>query len=161
MGAIFGYWRSGCQIEERESQRVLDEYHELLIVGLILNQPDMYLRELCQHVHTVTGVQVSELTICRILKNGLTIKKLQQVAGQRCSNLRGRFMAEMSCFSSSQLVWVDETGCKAKDSIRRAGYALRGMTPICTHFLHQGRRVSCVAAIAADGLVPYFARSLK
>ena len=59
---------------------MLDEYHELLIVGLILNQPDMYLRELCQHVHTVTGVQVSVLTICRILKNGLTIKKLLLLA---------------------------------------------------------------------------------
>ena len=62
-------------------------------------------------------------------------------------------MAEMSCFSTSQLVWVDETGCKNKDSIRRAGYALRGMAPVCTRFLHQGKRVSCVAAVAEDGLI--------
>ena len=104
--------------KERESQRVLDEYHELLIVRLILNQPDMYLRVLCRHVHIVTRVQVSESTMCRVLsKNGLTRKKIGQVAAQRCSDLRGRFMAEMSCFSTSQLVWVDETGCKKKDSI--------------------------------------------
>ena len=62
-------------------------------------------------------------------------------------------MAEMSLFSSEQLVWIDETGCRNKDCIRAAGYALRGMTPVCTRFLAKGRRVSCIAAIAHDGLV--------
>ena len=62
-------------------------------------------------------------------------------------------MAEMSLFSPEQLVWIDETGCRNKDCIRAAGYALRGMTPVRTHFLAKGRRVSCIAAIAHDGLV--------
>jgi len=51
----------------RESQRVLDEYHELLVVGLLLEQPDVYLREVCQHISTTTGVTVSEATVCRTL----------------------------------------------------------------------------------------------
>ena len=138
----------------RVAQRVLDDYHEILVIGLLLNQPDMYLRELCQHITNTTGVIVSEPTICRILrKHGLTRKKIRQVAVQRCSVMRGQFMAEMSLFSSEQLVWIDETGCRNKDCIRAAGYALRGMTPVHTRFLAKGRRVSCIAAIAHDGLV--------
>ena len=138
----------------RESQRVLDEYHELLVVGLLLEQPDVYLREVCQHISTTTGVTVSEATVCRTLrKHGLTRKKIRQVAVQRCSILRGKFMAEMSLFSSNQLVWIDETGCRNKDCVRAAGYALRGMTPVRTRFLTRGQRVSCVAAVACDGLV--------
>jgi len=62
-------------------------------------------------------------------------------------------MAEMSWFSSNQLVWIDETGCRNKDCIQAAGYALRGMTPVHARFLSRGQCVSCVAAVAWDGLV--------
>ena len=110
----------------REHLRVLEDFHELLYIGLLLNQPDLYLRELCQYISTSTGVSVSEPTICRTLrKYGLTRKKIQQVEAQRCSVMRGQFMAEMALFSSDQLVWIDETGCRNKDCIRSAGYALR------------------------------------
>ena len=51
-----------------------------------------------------------------------------------------------------QLAWIDETGCRNKDSVRAAGYALRGMTPVQTRFL-RGKRVLCIAAIAYDGLI--------
>ena len=81
----------------RVSLRILDDYHELLVVGLLLNQPDI--KEICQHIFNNTGVTVSEPTICRILrKHGLTRKKIRQVAVQRCSVMRGQFMAEMSLF---------------------------------------------------------------
>ena len=42
---------------------------------------------------------------------------------------------------------------KNKDSIRAAGYALRGMTPVGTRFLPRGKCVSCIATIAYDGLI--------
>ena len=67
--------------------------------------------------------------------------------------LRGRFLAEMTTFRTDQLVWIDETGCSNKDSIRAALYALRGMTPVRTRFLARGKRVSCIAAIGCDGLI--------
>ena len=67
--------------------------------------------------------------------------------------LRGRYLAEMTTFRTDQLVWIDETGCRNKDSIRAAGYALRGMTPVRRRLLVKGKRVSCIVAIACDGLV--------
>ena len=104
-----------------------------------------------QHIHDVIGVEVSNATICRILgKHGFTRKKIRQVAQQRCTELRARFRAEMSFFS---VVWVDETGCDKKSAIRKAGYALRGITPEYHRKLVKGRRLSSVAAIAVDGVV--------
>ena len=42
--------------QQRPLQRVLDEYHELLVVQLISDKPDLYLREICQSIHEITGV---------------------------------------------------------------------------------------------------------
>ena len=66
--------------------------------------------------------------------------------------LRGHYLAEMTTFRPDQLVWIDETGCRNKDSIRVAGYALRGI-PVRRHLLVKGKRVSCIADIACDELV--------
>lgn len=61
---------------------------------------------------------------CSLLGNNLSSsaekqaykeKKIQQVAAQRCSRLRARFMAEMTMFSSDQLVWINEIVCKNED----------------------------------------------
>ena len=63
---------------QRENQRCLDGHHELFVVALVMESPSYYLGEICRAVEEVTGVQVSEPTICRILrKNGLTRKKMQ------------------------------------------------------------------------------------
>ena len=138
----------------RYNKRKLDDYEELLLTGLILEQPQLYISEMRQHIHDVIGVEVSNATICRILrKHGFTRKKIRQVAQQRCTELRARFRAEMSFFSVDQLVWVDETGCDKKSAIRKAGYALRGITPEYHRKLVKGRRLSSVAAIAVDGVV--------
>lgn len=73
-------------------KRKLDDYQELLLSGLILEQPQLYISEMRQHIHDITGVEVSNATICRILgKHGLTRKKIRQVAQQRCIELRARF----------------------------------------------------------------------
>ena len=59
-------------------------YDELQVVGLLLESPNLFLREVCRKVSTLTGVMVSESTICRILqRHGLTRKKTQQRALQR------------------------------------------------------------------------------
>lgn len=71
--------------------------------------------------------------VCRVLyKHGLTQNKIKQVALQKSECLRGTFVAEMSFFSLHQLVWVDETGCDARNHIHKTGYAFRGQTPTCT-----------------------------
>ena len=67
-----------------ENRRRLDTHHELFVVALVMESPSYYLGEICQAVEEVSGVEVSEATICRILrKNGLTRKKIRLVATQR------------------------------------------------------------------------------
>ena len=138
----------------RENLRKLDDHHELMIVGLVLEQPQLYLREIRQHIADTTGVEVSDATVCRVLqKHGLTRQKMRQVALQRCSELRARFMAETCCFSADKFVWLDETGCDKKTAIRKSGYGLRGVTPEYHRLLAKGKRISTVAALSVDGII--------
>ena len=98
------------------SRANLTEQQELLVIGLLLDAPTLYLSEVCQMVLRIAGVQVSPPTICRIIhRNGLTRKK---IALQRSSVYRGDFKAEVQWFSPDKFVWVDETGCNKKDQIR-------------------------------------------
>jgi transposase len=80
----------------RPNSRQLDNYHELLIISLIHENPTLYLREICQKISDVTNVVVSPSTICRVLqRNGYSRKKLQQIATQRSVIYRGDFMAQV------------------------------------------------------------------
>ena len=125
----------------------LDDYQELPLTRLILEQPQLYISKMQQHIHDITGVEVSNATICKILgKHGLIRKKIRQVAQQRCTELRARFRAEMSFLSVDQLVWVDETRCDRKSAISKGGYALKSITP------GKCKRLSSVAAISVDGV---------
>ena len=40
-------------------------------------------------------------------------------------------MSQMFLFNREPFVWVDETGTDGRDHIRRYGYTLRGLTPVC------------------------------
>ena len=62
-------------------------------------------------------------------------------------------MAEMSFFSPKELVWVDKTGFQKKDCVHVFGYARKGIDPVRIRQLIRGRRVSCVVALAHDGVV--------
>ncbi len=143
-----------ANVAKGEGRRVLNEQQELLVIGLLWDAPTLYLSELCQKVLRITDIQVSPSTICRIIhRNGLTRKKVQQVALQRSIVYRGDFMAEVQMYSADKFVWVDETGCDKKDQIRRFGYALRGEYPVYHRFLHRGKRISAIAALSTDGVV--------
>ena len=140
----------------REDQRKLDDCHELYILGLIYNNPTLELHEICNKVEEISAVVVSGPTICRLLRrNGITRKKVRQVALQRCSDMRARFIANISFYPVDQLVWVDETGCNAKDHTRKFGYELKGETPVYHRFLVRGKRVSSITAMSVDGIVAY------
>lgn len=136
------------------STRMLSKYDELQVVGLLLENPNLYLHEVCRKVSTNIGVDVSDSTICRILRrHGLTRKKTQQVALQRSGIFRGDFMAEMSFFNVDQIVWLDETGCDRRDHIRKMGYAMKGERPVCNRLLHRGQRISAVMAMCSEGVI--------
>lgn len=140
----------------RNDLRKLDDVHELYILGLIYDNPALQLHEICNKVEEATAVVVSGPTICRLLRrNGLTRKKIRYIALQRCSNMRAEFIARISFYPVEQLIWVDETGCNAKDHTRKFGYALKGETPVYHRLLVRGKRVSSITAMSIDGLLTY------
>ena len=62
--------------QPRRELRKLDDYMELFIIGLVLESSGLYLREICDKVEAVSGVQVSECTVCRILhRHGCSRKR--------------------------------------------------------------------------------------
>ncbi len=70
--------------------------HDLYILGLLIDNPSLYLNEICQKIQESTGVSVSAPTVCRLIRrHGFTRKKIVQVAKQRCIDYRGAFMADI------------------------------------------------------------------
>ena len=93
----------------RPEQVKLDSYHQLFIIGIVLENPTMYLGEVCHLVQEVTATEISPSSICKLLAmHGLTRKKIQQVAIQRSIDYRAQFMVDVSHFVSNMFVWVDE-----------------------------------------------------
>ncbi len=134
--------------------RRLTRHEELFVVGLVLQSPCLYLREICKQAEDISGVSVSGSTICRLLRrHGLTRKKIQKVALERSLQYRAEFMAEILHYPREQLVWVDEMGSDRRDAMRRYGYAIRGETPISHRLQVRGQRVSAIAAISNTGMV--------
>ena len=134
--------------------RTLDEESELFVNGAVLSNPGMYLRELCQQLREVVGVEAAPSTVCRLLRAyGITRKRIRLIASQRCESLRGAFMAQCSLFATDMFVWVDEMGSDRRHHSRRYGYAIRGATPVCHRLLSRGRRYNAIAAITSTGLL--------
>ncbi len=89
-----------------------------MAIGILLNDPSLYLVEICKLIKSMLGIMVSSSTVCRIIqRNGLTRKRIQQVALQRSDEYRGDYMAEMDFFDISQIVWLDETGSDKRDNM--------------------------------------------
>ena len=59
---------------------------------------------------------------------------MRRVAVQRSDALRARFMADISTYDPRMLVWLDETGCDRRNTLREYRYSLHGI-PICDHRL--------------------------
>lgn len=138
----------------RLHMRLLNEQDEIFVIGIVLENPSLYLSEACQAVYDQCAKQVSPATICRIIrKHGLTHKKLHQVAKQRSLFHRGKYLSEVQFYLRDAFVFVDETGCNSKDHTRKFGYSLRGENAIQHRWLHRGTRVSAIAAISSTGLV--------
>ena len=149
--------QTGCvdsRKPDRVNTRVLSQHDELMIIGLLMDNPSLYLGEICCKIECITGIRVTPSTICRIIhRHGLTRKKIQQVALQQSAHHRGDFMAEMQFFNVDQIVWLDETGSDNRDHIRKMGYAMRGDRPVYHRILHRGKRISAIAAMCSDGVI--------
>ena len=47
-------------------------------------------------------------------------------SAERSDEQRAKFMAEVSMYDPSMLLWVDESGCDLSNCMRNHGYSLRG-----------------------------------
>ena len=89
------------------------------------------------------GFTVSVPTICRTLKfMGCSRQVIRQVAIQRSDDLRAKFMGETSKYDPAVFVWTDESGCDRRNSARKFGYSLRGITPVDHRILIRGVQYS-------------------
>ena len=74
------------------------------------------------------------------------------VAIQRSDELRAKFMAEVSLYDPSMLIWLDESGCDIRNTIRKYGYSMRGL-PLCDQrLLVRGNRYSTIPIISLEGV---------
>ena len=101
----------------------------------------IYLHEIQTKLEILFGARISTATICRTLRSmGCTRQVMRRVAIQRSDTLRARFMAEASIYDPRMLVWLDETGCDRRNTLRK--YSLRGI-PVCDYrLLVRGKRYS-------------------
>ena len=50
----------------RPELRALDEHNELLVIGIIMENPTVYLEEICKRILSITNIAVAPPTICRL-----------------------------------------------------------------------------------------------
>ena len=105
------------RIQHHGPSKLLGDHEQLVLLRIILQNTGIYLSEKLQNHF---GVSVSAATICRTLKfMGCTRQVIQHVALWRSDECRAKFMAEISMYDPSMLVWIDESGFDKRDCVRK------------------------------------------
>ena len=134
--------------------KLLGELEQVILLRIITSNPGIYLSEVESQLYAKFGVHIDLSTICRTLKYmGCTRQVIQRIALQRSDNKRAKFMAEVSVYDPSMLIWIDESGCDQRNTIRKRGYSVRGMTPRDRTFLVRGVRYSAIPILSLDGIL--------
>lgn len=127
---------------------------QLTILHLVLEKPSMYLWEIQQELQWLYALDISPSTICMFLKkSNFSRKKMQLIASQRDKEIRSMYQSEVSLYESHFIIFIDETGCDRRHSLRKYGYGLRGRPVRCQKLLVRGKYVSVIAAMTIHGLL--------
>ena len=79
-----------------------------------------------------------------------------RVALQRSDQVRAHFMAKISVYDPSMFIWLDETGCDHRHTIRKYGYSIRGI-PLCDQrLLLRGKRYNAIPIASVEGIHDVF-----
>lgn len=134
-------------------KKLLGDYEQMVLLQVILNRPGIYLEELQTELIRRFGVCVSVPTICRTLRfMGCTRQSMHHVAIQRSDLERAKFMAAISIYDPSMLIWLDETGCDQRNTIRKYGYSIQGH-PLSEHrLLVRGVRYTAIPIVSLEGI---------
>ena len=102
----------------------------MLLLRMILEKPSVYLCEIQEELLRIFGVYVCLSTICRTLKMmGCTRQAMHRIAIQRSDEKWAEFMADISLYDVSMLIWLDESGCDDCNYRRKYSYCMRGIPP--------------------------------
>ena len=81
---------------------------------------------------------------------------MHHVALQRSDTLRAQFLATISMYDPSVLVWLDESGDDRRNTIRKQAYSFRGM-PLADHrILARGIIYSAIPIMSLEGIHDVF-----
>ena len=70
-------------------QLLLNDFEQILLIQLLIDNPSMYLNEIQTKLFNATGTDVHESTLCRTIHHlGFTRKKIEHIAFQRSEDLR-------------------------------------------------------------------------
>ena len=132
---------------------ILSEFEELTVLQTLLDKPGLYLREVQEELNDVTGTWISCSTICRTAKKlGLSRQKMRCIAIQRSDVLRARYISEIDEFKPEMYVFIDETGSDRRNSIRKFGYGICGLTPVTQQLCVYGKRISAIGIMTTRGI---------
>ena len=90
------------------------DMEKLFLLRVILSQPQagVYLSEIRTKIVARYGITMDVATICRTLKyTGCTRQVIQQISLQCNEEKRATFMAKVSMYNPSMLLWIDKSGC--------------------------------------------------
>ena len=125
----------------------------MVLFRLILTNPGIYLCEIQEEIMRMFGVYVCIYTICRTLQNmGCTRQAMHHLAIQRSDEKRAKFMADISLYDVSMLVWLDESGCDNRNYRRQYGYSMRETPPRDHRLLVRGTRYSAIPVVSLEGV---------
>ncbi|CAD6963061.1 unnamed protein product [Tilletia controversa] len=120
---------------------------------LILRHPDLYLDEIADILHRTVGTRISISTIHRSFKRaGITLKRAHRIAQERSETKRRGYILRISKYETDQLVFADETSYDARDAVRFRARSTRNSHARLKRPYRRGGRLSCIAALSADGL---------
>ena len=77
---------------------------------------------------------------------------MHYIALQQSEAKRSTYMAEISAFRPEMLLWIDETGCDRRNSLRRYRYSVRGTTAHDFVLRIAGKRYSAIKVMSIKGV---------
>ena len=154
------FWQTGemqPQAHRNGPAGIFGDYEKLILLRIVLAHPGIFLFEIKDMLQEHFGVLVSEITILRALKSmGCTRQVIRQIPIQRSEMMRAKFMAEISVYDPSMLVWLDESGCDRRNAIRKYGYSVRGMRPVEYRIFARGVRYSAIPIMSISEIHDVF-----
>lgn len=134
-------------------EQILSDFEQITVLQSMIDRPGICLSELQQQLSDATGTWVHISTLCRTVHRlGFTRKRLQHIALQCSEERRAQYMAEISIFDPSMLVWVDETGFRRRNSIRAYGYSLRGMRATDYQLKMGQKNINAIGIMSLNGI---------